>query len=443
MSAKSSKPKPKPTMAKPAVKPKQPLLSDSYLADYARMMTNPKDNEPVRTPSEFATTGDIKTFTRVFSLEAGSVPNQSFAMVVNPTIEDFFQLTKDVGITSPNAMQAVSPDKLTFVANPVTRLDEANASFVISDSVTQVTLGAVETTMFQGKASLVVSTPPGQPVNMRLSNGNNGSIFTLFYWDPVTLAWVIGGSQSALGYTQVGLGFVPVNGCGALCLQSSRLSLGCTASLTVPVGSTFGALSQSYNLFNSDAIQLGQVERYRVVALSLLASYSGNQFNDGGVIAAARCQAGYVFGDDPYSSLTKLVDHQYHGPMKTGAYVWWLPNSFAEREYLLQGQTPPSATNLRIAGNFSDPDGSLQITITTVIEFYSPLQIFSHIIGPVVSEAFYAALHALDSIPAATCNPLHTDLLKLLGKSLKKAVGFAASNPALVQQAVKALAAMA
>lgn len=424
-------------------RPSGVAAKSGYLGDLANMIVNPKDFEPVRSPSEFATTGDVKKFTRTFSFGAAQSVGTNFAMVVTPTIENFFSLTKNVGITSPNPMDAADPADLVFAQTQQTLFYEANGTFVVTDGVTQVPLGSIETSLFQGKQSLIVNTPAGQNVNLRGTNGNQGCVFTGFYWDPVLLAWITLPSVSSAPYAPFGFGFVPPNGIGALCLQSSRLSTRVTANVQVPALSAFGALAASYNLFNSAALELGKVERYRVTALSVLASYSGNQFNDGGVIAAARCGPGYTFGDDPYESLTKLTDHEYHGPIKTGAYAFWLPNSYQEREYLPGTSSPDDgATNLRIAGSFADPNGSLTITITTVVEFYSPLQIFSHLSGPVVSPSYYQLLRDLDAVPAAICNPLHTDLLKLLQRGAKHAIGYAMKNPQIIQQALAAIAGM-
>jgi len=436
----------KPKLQKPAPISKQPAHKHSMqLKEWAEMMTNPKDHECVRTPSEFATVADIKTFTRVFPLTAAASPNGNFAMVATPTIENFFSLTSAVGITSPNPMTAASNGAVNFPQTSGTNAIEMTGTFAIYDDVTSVLLGATETNLYQSKEAIVVKTPAGGACLMTINNGSAGCTYSIFYWDPVLAAWVAGPVVVAQPRSINPVPFVPANGMNAVVLVCSRLgNAGVAVSLQTPNGSAFNAQTQTYDLFDSDAIQLGKVERYRITALSLLASYSGNQFNDGGVIAAARCQPNFTFGEDPYVSLTKLIDHEKHGPMKDGAYVWWLPNSFAEREFIAFGQESQlaTATNLRIAGNFSDPLGSLQITITVVVEFYSPLQIFNHNIGPVVNDEFYEALHALDTLPAATCNPLHTDILDALKAGAKHAFEFAVKNPALVLAAAKSISSM-
>jgi hypothetical protein len=180
-----------------------------------------------------------------------------------------------------------------------------------------------------------------------------------------------------------------------------------------------------YDFFTTDAVTLSQVATYRVTALSVLATFTGNQFNDGGVIAAARTRAGYFYPGQPYESLTRLTDHRYYGKAKEGAYAWWLPYSLQELNFK-RPFTSQDETELRIAGIFDDTDGQLQITVSMVVEFYSPLQIFEHKPGPSLTDAFQAAYHAMDTFPAATCNPAHTKILKgILGKAADGARGAA------------------
>lgn len=417
------------------------------LKEYAEMMTNPKDNEPVRTPSEFASVGDIKTFTRTFSLEAGSLPGGGgdFAMVVSPEIENFFALTKAVGISSAAGTFGSTQGYLVVEKNDVSGLLEATGTFQIQDAATLNYLGAQETQVYEGKQALVIDCPIGAAITATFTQGSQARNIKVWVYDVVGAAWVLSiAATPVYGHQTVTL----VVGGALFAISAVALefvggtSNGATATIAVDGTCTWGSSSVTYDLFNSDAVQLGKVERYRVTAMSILCSYVGNQFNDGGVIAAARTQPGYVFGSRPYESLTKLLDHRYYGPMKNGAYCWWLPNSLEEREYKAVSEQLTAGTELRVAGTFADPTGTLQITICVVVEFYSPLQIFSHNIGPVVNDPFYAVLHDLDTLPAATCNPLHADILKFVKKGAKRALGYVVKNPQILAAAAKSIASM-
>jgi len=193
--------------------------------------------------------------------------------------------------------------------------------------------------------------------------------------------------------------------------------------------------SVCYDTFSTDAVTLGQVSQFRVTALSVLATFTGNQFNDGGVIAAARVRKGYAYNGLPYESLTQLTDHRYFGKAKEGAYTWWLPYSIDEMDFKEPADIP-TETELRVAGIFDDADGQFQLTVSMVVEFYSPLQIFEHKIGPPITDDFERIYHALDSMDAATCNPSHSSIIKkALGKSANAAKGLAktvASHPELL-----------
>ncbi len=412
-----------------------------YLRDYGSMVVNPKDFEPVRSPAAFAMTGDVKKFTRVFNLNAADSINGGFSMVVTPTIYNFFQLTRSTGITSPNIMSAVNDAPLVWVTNQAGNI-EGTANFVINDTVAGTQLGAAETSDFQTRQALVCTCVAGAAVEFQITNGTNAATFTVAWYDPVLNAWT-GPTPFYVNGRQVKtLGVLMANGCLAMNVRCNRNAPQVAINISVPANSTFNALAQTFNLYNSDAIQLSRVERYRVTALSILCSYSGNALQNGGTIASARCAPGYTFGDDPYSSLCKLTDNQYHGPMLNGCYAWWMPNSFEESEYLDISEAPASATNLRVAGKFADNTGALQITLTTVVEFYSPLQIFSHLVGPIVDDGYYDCLRQLQLIPAACCNPLHTDLLRMVESRVKKLAKHAIKNPAIALAAAKSLASM-
>lgn len=171
----------------------------------------------------------------------------------------------------------------------------------------------------------------------------------------------------------------------------------------------------SYNIFQTQAIELGEVDSYTIPAMSILASYSGNKFNSGGVIASARVRPGYTPSKDVYESITQLTDHNYRGPMETGTYVWYLPSTLQELESRgTESVVKDDLTSLIVAGQFTDEEGALQITLSVVVEFYSPRQIFEKEVSPPLTDEFVRAYHALDTLPAGFCNPDHKELLKKL-----------------------------
>jgi len=161
------------------------------------------------------------------------------------------------------------------------------------------------------------------------------------------------------------------------------------------------------------------------VALSILATYSGDFLNNGGVIVGARTQPRYSTNDVPYNAITKLQDHKYQGAMVEGVHGWWLPYSYEEMDYRIDLLGNSEATALRVAGQFANANGALVITLNAVVEFYSPLQIFGHSPGPFSSDEYLELLHTMDRLPAFTCNPNHREIF---GQLWDKAVGFTRSG---------------
>lgn len=191
----------------------------------------------------------------------------------------------------------------------------------------------------------------------------------------------------------------------------------------------------TYDLFTTDAISLSKVHMYRCTAMSLLIQNVSNALQKGGPIAIARTQPGFQYRGGQlaeFGDLSALQDHSYRGSLELGGYAWWLPSDVEEMEFRSIHDRRVE-TQLRAAGVFADPLASLMITCVMTIEFYSPLQIFEHEIGPPLTDDFMAIYHLLNLVPAAMCNPEHKDTLsKVLGfgkKVGRKAFDWVVNNP--------------
>ncbi len=406
------------------------------VSDWERMVVNPGSTDPVRTPSQAPFTGAVRTFTRTFEITRAGVGRDEFQLIVRPSLQRTLILP---------AISTITPG--------------ANNVFDTGDSasVTDFSQGAG---YFGLKGLFQVHN---------VATGDSLGEVVQQYDEVVGPYWPLTGSATTVmavslggaSYTQAKV-FLRIGG-----VWTDSATFVPAQSLDVTPGGNFDGLwvgvsgprqSQGYDLqlrrgaaaasdiavapfmthdvFTTDAVSLSRVSSHRVTALSALASYSGNQFNNGGVIAAARTRAGFAYDDNnAYQALSKLQDHSYRGPIRDGAYVWWLPYDLDELDFRGALDTP-SETELRIAGEFADADGALQVVLTMTVEFYSPLQIFEHEVGPALTDDFVRAYHRIDSMPAATCNPQHTKILRGIlnsaGRGAKGAAKTVLSNPELM-----------
>lgn len=279
--------------------------------------------------------------------------------------------------------------------------------------------------------SLTFSTNSFAPIAVRFLNSSGE-------WGTLSTSFSSGTNNvTPFGLNHIGFGFVATS-------DSSYNGATIHVEANNVVGSTLTVNEGTYDLFQTQAVELGQIEGYVVPAMSILATYSGNKFNSGGVIASARVRPGYKAGPDVYESLVQLTDHVYRGPMETGTYVWYLPTTLHELESRgVYDAVRDDLTSLIVAGQFTDPEGSLQITLSEVVEFYSPKQIFEKEVSPPLTDEFVIAYHALDSLPAGLCNPEHKELLrKLIENGLKaarKGGKFLIAHPELLSALASAL----
>jgi hypothetical protein len=430
------------------------------------MMTAPATADPVRTPSQSPFTGAVRTFVDTFSLSnpktaSSTDESAAFALVLRPQYYDSLSIgidgaepvvvPVDWAMGATNRRNTYHSYQGAFVVDQDYPLNDHSDKTVTSPTLT-VVKGSYDRNgtpflpiVLQSGAKLIVNIVTDS------TGGTPASSFAVFQRAAGTTAWG-NVTRSADGKFQVkvdqdidGLMFT-TNG-----TQRAQVFLiPFTAdAANVPEFPTYN----QHNLFSLRSVELSQVSEYRITAMSILATYSGNEFNNGGVIAAARTRANFAIPvDDQYDALTRLQDHVYRGPAKMGAYAWWLPNSIEELDFRGPREVIPT-TDLRVAGVFADASGSLQVTVAMTVEFYSPSQIFEHIPASPMSDEYEAVLHMLDRIPAASCNPSHLDLIKkgiaaamrvakkTALKGVNMGVDYLINNPEVIAQGLSVLAA--
>lgn len=434
-----------PSGQKQKAEKKSPLNGSSVggaaLREWEQMVVNPGGFQAVRTPSMSPFTGAVRTFTRVLTIPSKGV-NSAFDFTLRP------KLFETLSVMNTNVLALPATWKFdghkALLVDPNTKLNGipcVGGGMTIYNTALNpnTVLGEMESTY----------DPIGKVIYFPISHLNiatstsikisqcNAQFWHLYYltgggvWTYVNRQF-IEQSLTLVGVVAVGIAILLDGGTNVPRIEMTPL----VGPVPQIASANIGAL------FDTQAVDLSKVSTYRVTAMSALTTYSGNMFNDGGVLACARTRADHLYEDAAYTSLSKLVDHAYHGSMKDGCYAWWLPYSLEEMEFV-----PPRSdlwdTELKVAGIFTDAAGQVQVTVTAVVEFYSPLQIFEHNIGPPLTDEFIRAYHALDRLPACTCNPLHTEILQGIVSGLKKGAratgSFLLDNPQVLLKILSAM----
>lgn len=407
------------------------------IKQWQQMMVNPSAVNPVRTPTLSPYTGAVRTFTRTFSVPSNGV-HDAFHLIMTPNAENSLAIMK----TTPFVVDPLGWELKGIGVEIDTDALQAGFPTMYGDldlfDSNQKCVGSYLSD-WDGAAQVPFWNLVGDATTALFVNfAGTGTLLECFYRSGGV--WTSAGNDPIISGT-ARINFGPfVGGFDGIMfalanptqMDGSNLSIKLTSG-TDPILRA----ESSYDLFSTDAVQLGKISTYRVTAASILCSYSGNDDENGGVIAAARTREGFKSENaNPYEALTALQDHRFNGVLKFGAYAWWLPYDLEEMDPRpISHQS--NATALQVAGHFDSADASLEVTIVMVVEFYSPLQIFEHIPGPMLDDNFVRAYHALDYSDAATCNPSHTKILKkgvsALGKTAKGLGKFVLSNPELLE----------
>jgi hypothetical protein len=406
------------------------------------MLVNPSDAEVVHTPSLFPASGASRHFTRAFTL-AASAANQEFGIKLRPSLHDFISFQAGntaIAFAAADTLvatldfhgfdQSAGEIYVQRLAGAATALVREGCAPVSSDGFLQfawttTTVGLLNTIVVRNQSPL----PVFGTVRAYHTGGTTDYNISVAGADRADITAAL--SSGANTWTGIGVK-------GPLTLDIVDANV-----ISVPTNST----TQSF--FSDSLVSQGQIERYRVTAMSMLCSYRGNLLENAGVIAAARAPSSWAPRKaNMFDSIAELVNYSYKGPLINGAYCWWLPNDIKEIDYSSPGALYDNdTTSLYAGGVFTDLGGALEIIVDVVVEFYSPLQIFERQHFPPLTDEYVQMYYHLSCLPAATCNPSHLEILKKGVKAAARAgmagINWAKANPEYVTLLLKGLSAIA
>lgn len=381
---------------------------------WSQMVMAPGDNAPTMTPSLSPFRGAVRTFTRTETISAANA-GDAYSIQVRPEVNDTLR------VTTPNTGAGDGWE----LEVPLGAKIEALGGFETYDNAEWRNVGIDAEVALEASVGTL-----GQKTLEKNGYWYQPFIFSDATVDALSFELPAGSAYGKLNASgtfvmldsnptaipaSFNAGLVDCIGLVFFRLASFNGSAATGFKVYNNISAVYPIFEPLFNSFSTQAINLSKVSKWRITAMSVLASYSGNMFNNGGVIAAARTQSGFTPSSNVYQSLTDLQENSFSGPLKDGAYVWWLPYDLAELEFR-DDFDPRDDTNLWLAGKFADSDGTIKLTLHIVMEFYSPLQIFEHDPWPALMPAFTAEYHALDTQAAACSNHSHEDVIKLATK---------------------------
>jgi hypothetical protein len=183
----------------------------------------------------------------------------------------------------------------------------------------------------------------------------------------------------------------------------------------------------AYKILNPRDLQgLERTSEERTTALSLLSSYVGTDFANGGLVAGARLPMGMSLSQAPdgdyFSFLASLPFYSDDHPLKKGQYTWWCPDSTTEFFYTPYG-APKSgklASTSLLVQTFrrDDPNQDIRVSIVVGIEVLTRSNLYAAAVGP-CNPMFAKILQFGKMLPASTENPTHKQILGGLFRKIK------------------------
>jgi hypothetical protein len=193
---------------------------------------------------------------------------------------------------------------------------------------------------------------------------------------------------------------------------------------------TFTDSCQHFKVLNpKDLDNLDKTSQERTTALSVLCSYAGTDFANGGLITAARLPMGMSLEGaekgDYFSFIASLPLYADDYPLKKGVYCYWMPDSITEF-FFTPYKRPVSdrldnASLLVVNMSRDDPLQEVRAQFVTGIEALSRSNLYNAQVGP-VNPLFSKILQFGKLLPAVTENQIHKKILGALFNRAKALV---------------------
>jgi len=425
---------------------------DPRLQKFAAQLVNPDAERTVAFPTLFPFEGTALTLKRVYTITSTGVGSH-FAVILNPSLDNSLYVTGAV------SQFPVNVGEFTGVGNPPAWGSGPNvktSAFSLQLSDLTGESGVVHTKQQGVNQAFRINNPTGGALDVSVNmfnrgvNNTNCDVFVAINGGAYASPIITKVAPAAIG-NQV----ITIAAGDYIYLGIAPSTNSYSISMSFQSGLEIDATNVVIPLVSQEWIPTSDLKKVRISAMSLLVSYTGSMLNNGGVIASARLQPNLgEIETNLYAAVAKLPTDSYHGPLKDGAYTWWLPRDLEEIDFNRDAKAfrPEWATSTKLicAGIFSEADSSVEVTVNMQVEFYSPLQIFPKRVFPLFDDSFGYLLRDMNLLPAACCNPSHWELLKKAASkgaritlsSIKAIQQFAAKNPEVVEAGLAALASL-
>ncbi len=203
----------------------------------------------------------------------------------------------------------------------------------------------------------------------------------------------------------------------------------------IPIATGAGSV---YNFVQQKIVDQAGVENCRVTAMSLLVTNMGSATHDGGEIVVANTRQRTIYSAESTAELMSTIkalpegNRWYSGIMRNGAYTFYTPDdmfSYEPHDY----DVINFEDNACVACGKLDPEGSVRIIATYVVEFYTKSQLFERSMGPTWTIEYKLAHQYLQRGRMASGNEDHESMTKRIANNLSRAWKWAWEHKAEIE----------
>lgn len=421
----------------------QNALGDESVLAWAHMVLNPAEAKVVRSPGISSALCSVTRLVESKKIAYSDTLNGYYTIIARPSAVFPLIIAKNperfpaVG----NAQLSASTISWQFSADASDPGYPKHGTAIFSnanDKVSvQVTPQQDSTVTVHNALNLFLAT--GTNLTVACVNKGTTAHYIKIVWRTNGGAWVTGhapslvaaGGSAVLGNfgsivdysalsfvmtTQAGVPSNPEN-------DNNNFSFSFSFTGNIPVAADAGSVA---NFIAPSLAQNAQVTHCRVTAMSLLVTNLGSATHDGGEIVGACTQQANVYSAHTTEELMQRIkqlpetNRWTSRVTREGFYSYYVPDdaeSYEPHSY----DTVNFDDNCVVACGQMEPDGSLRVSVTYVVEFYTKVQLFMREMGPSWNQQYHLAHKMLQQGVMASGNENHETMTRRIMANLGKA----------------------
>lgn len=413
-------------------------------AKWLAMMCDPYGAEIVRSPAGTSQLASKAKIVKKFSLtQAQAGPNGQFGFVARPSLID------PVLVSAATSRFPLVGELALLLAQPLGVIDKDSNSVqggMIASASGYTETPIISSTQITGYNAYNIATIVANDMTYSIENQSSVPFYIQAKRYNVAPVWSnIGGvtlvppksnrivTANTAATTTNYIAFVHVDASGAEVPAEHHIKVSITMTMSsayIPQAAGGYSLTR---LVKDDLIDAASVTNARVTAMSMLVSNMAPATHDGGLLVSGCVEQSLLYEQHNVQDCVNAImalpetNRWQRSIIHDGGYAYWVPND-------LQSYEPhhPSSydvdDNCVCAFGFMSEGGSIDVIVTFIVEWYTPVQLFERSPGPSWTPPYEVAFRTLLMSRMASHNEDHESMIKNIQARAQKALKWAWDN---------------